>query len=308
MAWIKRNLFFVVGGLVALGLLGAAGFYTYNSWSRNSAALGKLQEITDALKNLTSQPLNPGNKTVNNTQTAKDQEAKVRAWIRQARNNFQPIARIPDTGTNQVSSEEFAAALRIEIDQLQREAAAASVMVPPQYDFSFAAERQLVKFAPGGLDQFPTQLGEIKTIAEIIYAARVNSLDAIQRVRVSDDDTAGSQADYIDEQSVTNELAVFTPYVVTFRAFSPEIAKVLKGFAASNKGFIVKGLNVQPAGNAYEGGGQPGPVDGMPTMMPQQPPPIGMPVPGKGGLQTVLKEQMLRITVEVEIVKLLPNN
>ena len=27
MAWIKRNLFFVIGGILAIGLLGAAGFY-----------------------------------------------------------------------------------------------------------------------------------------------------------------------------------------------------------------------------------------------------------------------------------------
>ena len=36
----------------------------------------------------------------------------------------------------------------------------------------------------------------------------------------------------------------------------------------------------------------------------QQPPPVA----GKGGLQTVLKEQLLRITMEVEIVKLLPKS
>jgi hypothetical protein len=29
---------------------------------------------------------------------------------------------------------------------------------------------------------------------------------------------------------------------------------------------------------------------------------------GKGGLQTVLKEQLLRITLEVEVVKLLPKS
>jgi hypothetical protein len=41
----------------------------------------------------------------------------------------------------------------------------------------------------------------VKAIAEILFAARVNDLDGIQRVRVSDDDTAGSQSDYIEEAS-----------------------------------------------------------------------------------------------------------
>jgi hypothetical protein len=100
---------------------------------------------------------------------------------------------------------------------------------------------------------------------------------------------------------VTTELAVLTPYTVTFRAFSPEIAQTLAGFASSPHGFIVESINVQPAGAALMGGG-PGMGMGAP------PPPTPMPgaMPGKGGLQTVLQEQLLRATIEIEIVKLLP--
>ena len=36
--------------------------------------------------------------------------------------------------------------------------------------------------------------------------------------------------------------------------------------------------------------------------------PQAQPAGGKGGLQTVLKEQLLRFTMEVEIVKLLPKS
>ncbi len=194
--------------------------------------------------------------------------------------------------------------MRRTISQLQHEADAANVLLPPQYNFSFAAEFPLVKFAPGSLDVLPTQLGEVKTISEILYAARVNALDDLQRIRMSEDDTGGSQGDYIDDQSVTNGLAVVTPYTVVFRAFSPEIAKVLAGFASSPNCFVVKGINVQPAGAAPGGSGGEG----------NTPPPMGMPppmmsaAPGKGGLQTVLNEQLLRVTLKVELVKLLPKN
>ena len=88
-----------------------------------------------------------------------------------------------------------------------------------------------------------------------------------------------------------------TPYTVTFRAFSPEIAQVLAGFASSPHGFIVKSINVQPAGAAGDGaasrahgrtvGGGGG----------------GIAAPARaggrarqGGLQTVLNEQLLRVT------------
>jgi len=296
MIWIKRNLFFVIGGVLALGLLGAAGFYDYASWKRNSAAFDKLNEVYNTLKQLTSQRPSPGNDHINNIEAARQQEAQLSNWIHQAQSYFQPIAPIPNPTNGLISNELFADALHRTIDQLQRDATNASVSVLPQYSFSFEAQRSRVKFAPGSLGALATQLGEVKAISEILFAARVNQLDGIQRVRVSDDDVSGPQTDYLADDSVTNELAVLTPYTVTFRAFSPEIAQTLAGFASSLDGFVVKSINVQPAGAA--------PMEASPGT----PPPTSVPMtmPGKGGLQTVLQEQLLRATVEVEIVKLLP--
>ena len=224
MAWIKRNLFFVVGGILAIGLLGAAGYYNFTGWSHNTAAFARLNEIYGTLRDLTSKKPSPGNDKINNIEAAKEQEAQLRDWIREAGSYFQPIAPIPNTGTNAVTSEAFAAALRRTIDQLQHEADTASVTLPPRYGFSFEAQRVMVTFSPGGLGPLAQQLGEVKTLAEILFTARVNSLDGIQRVRVSTDDTAGSQTDYFEGRSVTNNLAVLTPYLITFRSFTPEVA------------------------------------------------------------------------------------
>ena len=297
MAWIKRNLFFVIGGILALGLLGAAGFYNYKGWSHNTAAFNQLNDIYGTLRKLMGQRPSPGNDKINNIEAAKAQERQMRDWMRQAADYFQPIAPIPNMDTRTVSSQEFAEALRRTIDQLQHEADTASVILPPKYSFSFEAERQLVKFATGSLGSLAVQLGEVKTISEILFEAHVNSLDGIQRVRVSDDDASGPQADYFDDRSVTNNLAVLTPYQITFRSFSPDIAQVLAGFASSPHGFIVKSISVQPAG-------------ALTATSPEAPapPPASVPAvtPGKGGLQTVLNEQLLRVTLVVEVVKLLP--
>ena len=35
MSWIKRNLFMVVGGVISLALLGAAGFFLYTKYEAN---------------------------------------------------------------------------------------------------------------------------------------------------------------------------------------------------------------------------------------------------------------------------------
>jgi len=321
MAWIKRNLFFVIGGVIALGLLGGAGFYIYKGMSRNTTAFNTLNEVVGTLKNLTDQKPQPGNDKIDNTRIAREQDKQVQAWIASSAAYFQPIPSIPP---GNVTSEAYAGALRRTIDQLQKEADTAGVILPPNYVFSFSAQRPLVKFS-GGLDQLAAQLGEVKAISEILFAARVNAFDGIQRVRVSDDDMSGQtaqQADYIDERPITNELAIVTPYVVSFRCFTPELSRVMGGFAKAPNTYIVKSLNVQPAGANLQIGGAPGMAGempppgglpmrmqgegGYPTMAPAPQP--GQPVPGKGGLQTVLKEQLLRVTVEVELVKLLPKN
>lgn len=303
MAWIKRNLFFAIGGAVALLLLGAAAFYDYQGWSHNAAAFDKLNEIYATLKQLNDQKPSPGDgKNINNTQTAKDQEREIRGWVEKAGNYFKPIAPIPNSP--EVTSEAYAAALRRMIDQLQHEAEAASVQLPPKYSFSFEAQRSIVRFAPGSLGPLAVQLGEVKTIAEILFAARVNSLDGIQRARVSEDDVAGSQSDYIAEIAITNELVVTTPYAVTFRSFTPELAAVLAGFAASPNGFIVKGVNVSPAGLTPSGGGFGRGEGGMPGegFAPPAYPAAGAGI-SKSGSPSFLNEQLLRVTMEVVIVK-----
>jgi hypothetical protein len=57
----------------------------------------------------------------------------------------------------------------------------------------------------------------------------------------------GPQTDYLTEKSVTNELVVLTPYEVTFRCFSSELAAVLAGFASAPCGLLVKTINVESA-------------------------------------------------------------
>jgi len=313
MSWIKRNLFFFIGTALAVGLLAAAGVYEFRNWQRNETALNALNEAYKTLQTLNSENPSPGNDKVNNIQMAREQERQLRDWIQQARQYFQPIPPIPNPTNSVVTSEAFAAALRRTIDQLQHEAHSVSITLPPQYGFSFEAERTLVKFAPGSLGPLAEQLGEVKTISEILYAAKINSLDGLRRVRVSDDDARGPQSDYLNESTVSNNLAIFTPYEVTFRCFSQDLANALSLFASSPHGFVVKDINVQTMATTAAqsasplGGEMTGPQSSSPYAPPNQPAyqPPSAPI-RRGGLQTVLNEQILSITMEIEIVKLLP--
>ncbi len=315
MAWIKRNLFFVIGAVIAVGLLAAAGVYDYKNWRRNNVALDALNQTYAALQRLNSQNPSPGNDKINNIQAAHEQERQLHEWIQQAAVYFQPIPPIPNPTNGVITDAKFASARDHTLNQLQLEAGNTSVTLPPQYGFSFEAERTLVKFAPGSLASLAQQLGEVKTICEILYAAKINSLDGIRRVRVSQDDVSGPQSDYLDGTATTNDLAVFMPYEVTFRGFSQDLANVLSSFASSPHCIIITGINVQPAASATTTPspagpqamgefGQPAPIASpyAPRYAPAQTPTVI----GLGGLPVVLNEQLLSITLEIDVVKLLP--
>jgi hypothetical protein len=57
MPWIKRNLFFLIGGVVAVVLLGLAGFYCFSKWQLNNRNLADLDKAYEELKRINA--LNP---------------------------------------------------------------------------------------------------------------------------------------------------------------------------------------------------------------------------------------------------------
>jgi hypothetical protein len=300
MAWIKRNLFFVIGGLVALGLLGAAGFYNYASWSRNATNQDKLKGLYDSIKNITGDPkTSPGGKDNDKTAQAREQEAQLQAWLQEARGCFQPIEAIPPSSPNNpVTGETFSGALGKTIATLQHEAHDANVGLAPDYPFSFKAESSMVRFDTDGLEALAVQLGEVKTLSEVLFAAGINELDGLQRLRVSADDAGGPQSDYLVATPVDNGVAQITPYVVVFKSFGPEIARLFASLAASPHGFLVKSINVQSVNGVAGLAGGP-PPNGQP----------GAPVAAGGrGLVIALKEQLLQVSMEIDIVKLHPKN
>jgi hypothetical protein len=359
MSWLKRNLFFVIGSLVALILMGLAGFFLYSKWSLNNEVLASLNGDYEELKRLNSQNPHPGAGSVNNINLAKEQRAQLQGFITNTLQYFQPIPRIPDLP--KITDRDFSAALSQTIEQLRNDATNASVTLPPDnYSFSFTSQKSKISFAAGSLNRVSIQLGEVKTLVKILFDAKINALDNLRRERVSSDDSFGLQTDYLTEKTETNALAVITPYEVTIRAFSAELASVLAGLASSPHAFLVKTINVELApalptpepilpvavqtimvpqvnpaaeemGRAQReaasmaafrsrygvGGGGPG-LGGVayrglggesaapPTYVAPNPAQPGAAPASKGGLPTVLDEKLLKITLNIYIVKPLP--
>ena len=357
MDWIKRNLYFLIGGLLALALMGFAGWYLYSKWQLNNDILGKLDEQYAKLKHLNEQNPHPGSGKIDNIKIAKEQQQELRAYIQKSRQHFQRCPPIPVPESSKLTSQEFSSALSRTLDQMQREATRTSVALPPKdsrgqtYSFSFAAQRERLAYAAGSLEPLAVQLGEVKSICTVLLHAKINSLESLRRERVSDDDLKGPQTDYLPDKSVTNDLAVLSPYEVTFYCFSSELAAVLAGFASSPCGLLVKTINVEPAPAAAASEPSAAPVASTtptytapppppaprpslegpaaaeaafadrygrggrgayrpPAPQPYVPPTVAAPGPSpvsRGGLPLALDEKRLRVTLALNVVKLVPS-
>jgi hypothetical protein len=243
MSWVKRNLYFLIGGIIALVLLGGAGWYLYSKWDLNNTNRATLNQAYADLKALNEKNPNPGG---DNIKMAKEQRKELMDYIGRTQKYFQRIPPIPDLPKK--TDRDFAAALNRTIDQLRRDSTNASVNLQDNYNFSFQAEKLKINFDQRGLEPLSAQLGEVKAICDILFQARINALDGLRRERVSGDDASGPATDYLGENSTTNAQATLTPYELTFRCFSPELASVVAGFASSPFGLIVKSINVEVAG------------------------------------------------------------
>ena len=302
MSWVKRNLYFLVSSVVAVALLGLAGYYFYSNYNLNNDNHKKLDDAYAELTRLSR--ANQANDKVDNIKAVREQLTNVLSLIEKDRNYFLPIPPIPNPTNGVVTKDAFASELRKTIVDLQNAAAIASVTLPPKYGFSFQAQRDVTIFPPGSLEPLSVQLGDIKAICAVLFQAKINSLDNLRRERVSTDDLRGLQSDYLEKGSVTNQLAVLTPYEVAFHCFSADLAAVLAGFAGDPHGFIVKAMNIESGASeapAEASGGAMGFAPG--GMMPGAP---TAPTVTKGGLPVMLDEKQLKVTLVLQEVKLLP--
>ena len=323
MAWIKRNLYFFIGTIVALILIGLGGWYFYMEYTAEGESANKIAEEYDTLRQLNQKnplPGKPGS-TVDNVQAAIDQQTAIHSWIDSAHTFFQPVK----VSGNLIN---FPGQLDNTVAELQRRAADNGVSLPLNYYFTFQAQRNMLAIPRAVLPLLATHLGEINAICGILFDAKINSLEYVRREVLSDDDT--NTPDYLppEEKTISTPLAEITPYEVTFDCFSGELAGVFAGLAASPHSFVVKSIDVEPAlpGMAVTGPAQGYPGGfGMPPQGPPQggghfrfagggymPPANAAPVARPGVLTppplgshpvTFLNENKLRVTLLIDVIK-----
>lgn len=300
MAWVKRNLYFVISCVVAIALLGAAGWYCYSGWQGNSQSMDAFNQANSQMTTIVGKPVTP---TQENIDAARNQAKQARELADGLRKHLLPIASIPNT--NKIDNHGLAIAFSDTIRELTMSANDNHVALPQDFAFSFSAQRDKAAFTESSWSHLARQLGEIKVLCDILFANRINSLDTLQRERTADDATGGTQPDYVDWTSVTNNNTIISPYQVSFQCFDQELAGVLSAFANEQYGIMVRTMEVVPAEMTPTQGGM------MPTPENQRgfPPPPGVnptTLPKQGGLPIVADDKKLRVTMLLELVRIVP--
>jgi hypothetical protein len=315
MQWIKRNLFLVIGGVVALGLLGFAGFYLYTKIQQDNAVTEELAAATQKLEGLAKREPYPNPE---NIKAAKDEAKRVQGFLEDVEKHF-ASAPYPQ----QLNNMEFRTYLETTRSELLADALRSGVEVPTNYWFSFAAQKGAMTFSEKSLQPLASQLADIRTICEVLFDAKINSLVWLRRVPVDSQDQLGSQ-DYMNAKPITNNWGTVMPYEVTFQGFSAQLASVLEGLVRLPYCFVVTNLVVEPAASAGQSLNNPNvPFLSVPQgesaaqnlmnrysryaryggMMGPPPAPVA---PVATGPTNFLDEKPLRFTLYVQAVKLKP--
>lgn len=328
MAWIKRNLLFVISGAVGLILTGYCGFLLYKALGDNSGVTDTYQSTLANLEGMEQKTPYPSSE---NIKAVKSDSENIKGFLAEFQKSFAPFPPPPvenDKG--------FKIYLAQSLVQFRAEATNAGVELPPDYSFSFSSLREKLNYPPGSIASWMRQLEEIRAILDILYRAKINYLSSLCRVPVSVEDS-GSGDCMLSAATVTNQLGVVTPYKITFRGFSSEVAAVLEGFARASNCFIVQAIDVSTDKSVQQQVVQAAPEQPMMTFSPtpqlpvqnrfsrermergerpvpayRPPPTAGVPAapPAASAVAppvVILSENPLLVTLSVDVINLKPS-
>lgn len=333
MLWIKRNLVLVIGIVVSIALLGGAAYYLFDNYSDNEAQQGQLDQLKGEVDQL-KMGIYPSEENVG---LIKSNTALAEVFINDASRllvtePYKPIAAV--TLHNQLPTI---------IDRLRRDATNAGIELPPNYQFTFGEIKRQASIFPYQVEPLVNQLNEVSAICGVLFNAKVRALDGLQRVMAYNGDPGGPDllTDLAQRTNsvATNLTIVSTPYRMVFRAFSGDLAAVINGLSTAKEFMVIRQLDVDATASGREGmqpGGVPDPMmvpfgappgapamrlPGMPAPGAPAPPaqPGGAPprpaapvrpgmaaapvAPPKSTLVPVLDEKPVRVTLVVEVVK-----
>jgi len=216
-------------------------FLFYQDFGKNSDVAAKEQEIASDYETLVKSPPYPSEE---NIQHAKDDQALVKQLVDELRSSFTPFPAQSNLGVKG-----FSEYVENTIFDLKTKATNAGVGLPDEFAFGFTDQRGKLNYPLECIPLWMQQIAEIKTICDILYRSKVNSLVALRRVPIStSNDVIMTSLDLLDSHIVTTNFGTVTPYKIEMKCFSKELGAFLNGLAQSSNFFVVKNIVIRPFG------------------------------------------------------------
>lgn len=315
MAWIKRNLYFVLGLAAAAVLLGAGIWYALGRKAAADEVTANLESASASLNQLIDRKPFPSDENIKGARLETD---RVLQFKTNAMKRFPVVAVSPKIDTAQ-----FKALLEGAITGLERVAERNGVKLPAKYTFTFGEQRKEMVLDERKLFVLAGEVLDIEAICRIVFESRINELNNVRRPTVMSNDLGN---DFLARKSARDDKVglLDTPYEVSFNCFSSELAAVLSGLANAQQMLVVKSINIErptsanadsPAPTPFSMGTLPGGMDPMIAArygfrgrygsgMGAAPQPVTPPPALKTGAE--VDEKLLRVTLGVNAVRPAP--
>jgi hypothetical protein len=286
MAWIKRNLVLVVSGVIALGLFVYGGWFFFSAVQKNKEIDNEIEQTKRDIEGFLKKTPTPNTA---NLKLAQEELERLNKFIGESKKLF-PSPPPPSGPLNALS---FKSLLETTINDLYRDARSVGILLPTNYYFSFEAQRLPVTFPTESLLPLRECLHEVQLLSKILIDARVNRLEAIRRAPVPGERPPANagDSDYVKITPQVNPETGMTlfPYEMTFQCFSAELATVIDSLQKAKYGFVIHTLSSEPVSETASG-------------------PKTTNAPPRNAMATILNERLLRVTLQLEVIKPGPPN
>ena len=281
MNWIKQNVGLVVGCVIALVLMGVAGWYMLTQIEKDTSITTELNSQRQLVRSLYDRDPHPGKDDLDNIGAVQKEQVRVQKLV------MDPLESkfIGFEISTEPSISAFKEILENTLSDLQRQANYTGTSLPSvdqgSYGFSFDDIRPRIDLEEEALRPLTLQLLQISELAKVLFDAKIHGINAIKRLAVSENDSsssgggfammattdtsggssASSGENYIEGQAKQHLdiSAISMPYQISFQCFSSELGRVIDGFNASTRYFRIKWLAVEQSDSSsfssFGGGG-----------------------------------------------------
>ena len=311
MIFVRRNLFWILGGLASVVMVVASLLFATSAKSKADENLRALSAYTNSVNQLKDATPYPSPETIAKVD---EDTVSVEDFSRQAEALFdhpKPPVMPP---------RQFKVHLINSLVALQAEATHHNVRLPPEFRFTFAHLLPKPNLLPYSVGPLGERLQDIQHLSKILFESRVHSIDSFARVPAHEREKGGRVLlyDVGIRTNLTTETAEFTstPYRFTFRGFTSELTEVLNRLANSDRFYVVRQIEVQAmqSADSWQAVGKaPNDFADNATLKTTRvnllrQAHIAAAAQGvvRQTLETIVDERLLRVTLMVDVVKRIP--